>query len=59
MWFRRLEGAVRVVDSQCWLGEVVQFLLARVVNPFLNSVNVVFHSKALVGRGKRRVVFGD
>ena len=36
VWFRRRQGAVRVVDCQCCSMEVVQFLRVRPVNPFLN-----------------------
>ena len=48
MWFRSWQGAVRVVDCQCRRIEVVQFLLVRPVNPFLNCVNVVSDSKTMV-----------
>ena len=34
--FRRRQGAVRVVDCQCRLIEVVQFLLVGPVNPIKN-----------------------
>ena len=49
-WFWRWQGTARVVDCHCRHIEVGQLLLFRLINPFLNGVNVFSSSKTIVGR---------
>ena len=48
-WFRRRQGAVRVVDCRGCSMETVQFLLVRPVNPIKNLANIIPSSKTMVG----------
>ena len=48
VWFRRRQGAVRVVDCQCRRIEVVQIPLVRLVKPLQNWVNFVAEPKKIV-----------
>ena len=56
MWFRRRQGAVSVVVCQRRHLEVGQFLLVRLINPFLKLVSVVSDSKSMEGWGQRSVL---
>ena len=51
VWFRRWQGAVRVVVCQCRRIDVAQFLLSRPFNPVKNRANVVPVSKTTFGGG--------
>ena len=56
VWFRRRQGAVSVVVCQRRHLEVGQFLLVRLINPFLKLVSVVSDSKSMEGWGQRSVL---